>query len=101
MSVIELPEETQVIVLNSADNVAVARDKIPGGRRIGIEDIQASVDIPRGHKLALRPIQVGEAILKYGQVIGFATQPIQAGEHVHLQNMAMQESNVAHEFCAD
>jgi galactarate dehydratase len=101
MSVIDLSKEAQAIILNSADNVAVAREKIPNGSRIGLGDLVAGTDIPSGHKVALRPIQPGDAILKYGQVIGFATRPIQAGEHVHLQNMAMQESDVAHEFCAD
>ncbi|WP_414475441.1 UxaA family hydrolase [Microvirga sp. M2] len=101
MPAIALPKEARVIVLNAADNVAVARDKIADGSPIGLDDVVSTGDIPRGHKLALRPIQTGDAILKYGQVIGFATQPIRTGEHVHLQNMAMQESNVAHEFCAD
>ena len=44
-------------------------------------------DIPFGHKLALRHIGSGEEILKYGTVIGRATQDIQPGEHVHVHNV--------------
>lgn len=40
-----------------------------------------------GHKLARRPITAREPILKYGMPIGFATQPIPAGAHVHLHNV--------------
>ena len=29
----------------------------------------------------------GEVVLKYGQPIGVATQPIAAGEHVHVHNV--------------
>jgi len=101
MSANALPKKARVIVLNAADNVAVVRDAIGDGTRVGVGDVVATGDIPRGHKVAIRPIAEGEAIIKYGQVIGFATRPILPGEHVHLQNLAMRDSNVAHEFCAD
>ena len=45
--------------------------------------------IPAGHKVAIRPIAVGEPIRRYGQIIGFATAPIAPGEHVHTQNCGM------------
>ncbi|TGN68236.1 altronate dehydratase [Paracoccus liaowanqingii] len=45
--------------------------------------------IPAGHKIALCPIAAGEPVLKYGQVIGTATQAIAAGAHVHVQNLGM------------
>ena len=47
--------------------------------------------IPAGHKVAVRPLAVGEAIQRYGQIIGFATQPIAPGQHVHVQNCGMGE----------
>src|SRR5262249_28579122 len=40
-----------------------------------------------GHKFALRPIAAGAAVLKYGQVIGFAGRAIAPGEHVHVHNV--------------
>jgi hypothetical protein len=42
--------------------------------------------VPFGHKVALRPIAEGEAVVKYGVKIGVATQPIPAGGHVHVHN---------------
>jgi len=45
--------------------------------------------VPAGHKVAVRAIAVGEAIRRYGQIIGFASQPIAAGQHVHVQNCEM------------
>lgn len=90
-----------VILLNSADNVAVARAEIAAGQASGIAGIAARQTIPSGHKMAIRAISAGESILKYGQKIGYATVDIAAGEHVHLQNLAMQDSDVGHNFCSD
>jgi altronate dehydratase small subunit len=81
------------IVIKRQDNVATAIRDIPAGKTaaVGVEeesmDIKVSQDIPFGHKLALRPILSGEEILKYGTVIGRATQGIEPGEHVHVHNV--------------
>jgi altronate hydrolase len=40
-----------------------------------------------GHKFAVRRIRAGEAVLKYGQIIGFAAADIPAGAHVHVHNV--------------
>lgn len=45
------------------------------------------VHIDDGHKYAIRDIDEGESIIKYGQPIGHATQNIKAGEHVHTHNI--------------
>ena len=50
-------------------------------------DFDAKSDIPIGHKLAIKPIKAGEAIIKYGVDIGKAIAPIQVGEHTHVQNL--------------
>ena len=39
------------------------------------------------HKYAVRPIKKGDKVIKYGQVIGIATEDIGVGEHVHSHNM--------------
>jgi altronate hydrolase len=58
--------------------------------------------IPRGHKVAIRPIALGEAVRKFNQAIGFATAPIAPGEHVHTHNLGMGETfAVHHSFCAE
>jgi altronate hydrolase len=55
------------------------------------EDIACSAPIPAGHKVATRPIRAGEPVRKYDQIIGFASADIAPGEHVHTQNVEMQD----------
>ena len=43
--------------------------------------------IPYGHKVAVRDIQVGEPIIKYGESIGRAVRDIKKGDYVHVHNM--------------
>jgi altronate hydrolase len=75
------------IRLNPADNVVVARvDLLPGAE---VEGISVRGPVPAGHKLATAPIGAGEAVRKYGQILGFATEAITPGEHVHTHNLAM------------
>ena len=90
-----------LIQLNPADNVAVARARVAPGEPLGQAGLRAETEVPRGHKVAVAAIAAGEAVRKYGQVIGFASRPVAPGEHVHLHNMEMREGDVAHEFCAD
>lgn len=66
-----------------------------------VEGIAVRGPVPRGHKIALSDIGQGEAVLKYGQVIGFATAPIVAGEHVHTQNLGIGECMRDYAFCVD
>lgn len=81
------------IVIKKEDNVATAICDIAADQAVavGIEEENLTIAvrqaIPLGHKLALRAIRNGEAILKYGTVIGRATQEIQPGEHVHVHNV--------------
>lgn len=76
------------IHLHDRDNIMVALTALPPGAPVA-GDVCASEAVPAGHKVAIRPIAAGEPVLKYGQVIGMATQPIGAGAHVHVQNLGM------------
>ncbi len=77
--------------LSPEDNVIVARASILNGVEIQDESITTSSQIPKGHKIATRPIPSGEPILKYGQIIGFASQDIETGAHVHEHNCAVKD----------
>jgi altronate hydrolase len=79
-----------VIRLHPADNVAVAVRRLPAGAAVA-NDVAAREPIPSGHKVAVAPIAAGEAVRRYGQVIGAATQPIPAGAHVHVHNLVMSQ----------
>ena len=77
----------RVLKIHDADNVAVA---IAGNLHKGdmFEGVVLSEDIPQGHKFALRPIDKGESIIKYGYPIGHATTSIAPGQWVHSHNLA-------------
>jgi altronate hydrolase len=77
------------IRLNAADNVVVARADLLPGIEIPGEGVRAAVHVPVGHKIATAPIAAGEAVRKYGQILGFAMEAIAPGDHIHTHNMAM------------
>jgi len=79
-----------VLVISARDNVATALEAIEPGRPLNVDggSLTAAERIPRGHKIALRTIQAGEAVVKYGNPIGTATVDIQAGTHVHVHNVS-------------
>lgn len=79
-----------VIRLHADDAVLIARTSLMPGVEV-TAGVVTSERIPAGHKVAIRPIAVGEEIRRYGQIIGFATQPIAPGQHIHTQNMGMGE----------
>ena len=78
------------VVISAADNVATALEPLAAGRMVQLGEATVTlVDaIPRGHKFALRAIDGGEPILKYGSAIGTAISAIAAGAHVHTHNLA-------------
>ena len=79
-----------VLVISERDNVATALEALEPGRRIdaGGAFVVAIDPIPAGHKIALRPIGDGAAVVKYGSPIGTAVGDIAAGSHVHTHNVA-------------
>jgi len=89
-----------VVRLHPSDNVVVATHRIELGTTIASERIQAIQMIPLGHKMAVATIAAGDAILKYGQVIGAATVDIAPGEHVHIHNLAVSNLRRAAEIVA-
>ncbi|UCE53105.1 MAG: altronate dehydratase [Desulfobacterales bacterium] len=79
------------IRLHNSDNVVVARVDIDAGTEISEEGITCRDPISFGHKIAAFGINKSEAVIKYGQIIGFASQHIKPGEHVHIHNLEMKE----------
>lgn len=69
------------IIIDKADNIAVY--------------LEESDNIPKGHKEALRDIKKGEYIIKYGEVIGRATEDIKKGDWVHSHNLRSQLDEAA------
>jgi altronate hydrolase len=78
------------IRLHDSDNVVVARAEISAGTEIAEEKITCIDPVSFGHKVAASDIKAGAGIHKYGQIIGFASHTIRAGEHVHTHNVEMK-----------
>ena len=77
------------------DDVAVVVTDIQSGAEVRavtldgkeIATIHAVENIPLGHKIAVRDIENGKDVIKYGRVIGRASAKIAKGAHVHTQNV--------------
>jgi arabinonate dehydratase len=78
-----------LILLHPSDDVAIVGTDVASGTPLSGSGVTvvASGAIPSGHKVALRTIAVGDAVRKYGEVIGHATQQISPGDHVHEHNL--------------
>lgn len=61
------------VIINEKDNVGIS--------------LNGNETIPAGHKFALKDIKKGETVIKYGQIIGRASQDIKTGEWVHTHNV--------------
>ncbi|MCI8989000.1 MAG: altronate dehydratase [Clostridia bacterium] len=74
----------QTIIINELDNVAVALEDLHAGETH--EGVELTEDITKGHKFALKDIDEGELIIKYGNPIACAYKKIEKGSHVHTHN---------------
>ncbi|MGN1180509.1 MAG: UxaA family hydrolase [Suilimivivens sp.] len=79
----------QIFKIHDNDNVAVAIETIPAGTCVDVsgEKITANMEIPAGHKMALRDIKEGEQVIKYGCPIGNAKEDIKKGDWIHVHNV--------------
>jgi len=85
----------KAIQIDERDNVATVTSDASRGETVEalspegaiIVTAKALDDIPFGHKVALTDLDMGDRIVKYGEVIGTATRPIRAGEWVHTHNV--------------
>jgi altronate hydrolase len=76
-----------MLMLGSSDDVAVALQPVAAGQFQPDLHLTTRAAIPAGHKVALRAIAPGQAVHKFNQIIGFATEPIAPGDHVHTHNL--------------
>ena len=73
------------VIINEKDNIGVCLD--------------GNDKIPAGHKYALKDIAKGEYVIKYGEIIGRASQDIQEGEWVHTHNVKSHlDESVAYSY---
>jgi len=91
----------RVIRLHAEDDVVISLDQLVAGTQVESENVAVAGLIPPGHKMATRAIEPGAAVRRYGQIIGFASRPIRAGQHVHTHNLAMGDFTRDHAHAAD
>ena len=89
MALFQKTDGSGVLLLATGDNIAVATSELPVGtaREIGGRRVVLTAGVEVGHKFAVRSIEAGTRIVKYGAPIGVATRDIQPGEYVHTHNM--------------
>ncbi|NIX77280.1 UxaA family hydrolase [Microvirga terricola] len=89
----------RTVRLHDRDNLVVAVEPIEVGA--SVHGVTARQRVPRGHKMAIAAIRQGEPVLKFGQIIGFASQQVLPGDWLHEHNVAMHEFSRDYRFAED
>lgn len=91
--------------IHATDNIAVCTSAVQPGDEVEILEpdgsrgaVKAAEAIAFCNKIALRDIASGEEVLKYGEVIGKATEDIRKGCLVNDRNIASQPRAYADEY---
>ncbi len=82
-----------VVIINLRDNVAVILEDVKEGDIINLPNgkmFTARSDIPYSHKVALKDIEAGGYIYKYGEVIGAVKENIRKGDWIHTHNLDIE-----------
>lgn len=102
MSVVAVPV---VLHLHPEDNVVVATRSIVTEFQLpelnGASGVKTREPIDLGHKIAIRRIETGTPIRKFGQTIGFATREIQPGDWVHTHNVEAGQLSLDYAFASE
>lgn len=91
----------KALKINEKDNVVVIVEEVKKGDVITYDNLEKTTkevtaieDIPIYHKIAIKPIKMGDYVIKYGEHIGVASKNIEVGSHVHLQNVRDNRENL-------
>jgi altronate hydrolase len=98
-----VPLSDVAVHLRPQDNLAVVTKPLQAGAVLEYDGQKLTVAsrIGLGHKLALQPIRKGDAVYKYGQIIGHASQDIKPGDHVHVHNVGAEAFERDYAYCQD
>jgi hypothetical protein len=79
----------KLLRIHRDDNVLIVVTPIKPGDRdlIDGQDVVFTQHAAIGHKVAARPIKLGEKVYKCGVPIGSAKEAIPVGAHIHLHNL--------------
>jgi len=92
----------RAIMMDAKDNVATALTSLDSGDMVTVasssqkkvSEIKVNKAIPFGHKLAIKAINKGGNAIKYGEVIGHASQNIAVGDYVHIHNVVSNRMQI-------
>ncbi|MBP5756572.1 MAG: UxaA family hydrolase, partial [Spirochaetales bacterium] len=82
----------RVVKIADQDNVAVVVAPTSKGDAIDGTSLHVLCDIPQGHKVALVDLKKGDAVVRYGVILGYALEDIKAGGWVNEFNLALPSS---------
>ena len=88
----------KAVRISELDNVAVVTAPTAKGEPIDGFHINALCDIPQGHKIALRRIEKGGAVIRYGVVLGYVTETVEAGGWINEFNITLPLSPTVSEL---
>jgi hypothetical protein len=85
----------KAILIDMKDNVATVTSDVEMSEEVEIlspqgdvtSRVKAAERILFGHKLALKPLDIGTSVIKYGEITGTASASIAPGEWVHTHNV--------------
>jgi altronate dehydratase small subunit len=85
----------RALMMNVKDNVATALEPLDTGvltrvilpSQEVLKEVAPNHAVPFGHKIAITGIKKGDKVIKYGEVIGNASQDIEPGDYVHVHNV--------------
>ncbi len=89
------------IRLHSSDNVLIALADLPSGAQPDALGLALPGPVPRGHKMAGKAISKGQNVIRYGQIIGVATEDIAAGAHIHSHNLGMGAHDLDYAYASE
>src|SRR5437868_2462448 len=98
-----VPLAQVAVHLRPQDNLAVAAKNLQAGLEIQHNGhvLTLGSRVGLGHKFALVDIPKGTALSKYGQTIGFASQDIPSGGHIHVHNVSAEAFERDYAFCSE
>lgn len=79
----------KILKIDEKDNVVTCLIPIKKGDTVRVEDEEITVneDIKRYHKIAIKDLDKGDFVYKYGQIIGTMTENAKKGDYIHVHNL--------------
>lgn len=81
------------VIMNENDTVVTVTKNVSANESVlyivngEILSVKATSEIPLNHKVAVKSVEKGKEVFKYGEKIGYATADINVGDHVHTNNL--------------